>query len=185
MRTQSNQRYFLVIDIDQASAEPVVARLVSELKARRLYDEATLVLTADRGDPASGASLDEATLRVPLVVKQPFGEGAGRQVSAPVQHIDLLPTLLDFVRAPIPGNLNGRSLRPLLDDASESLPERPIYAESLEAAMRFGGYPVLAVTRGDTRLVRGATDETVALDGGARSRRPRSPVHSPRSWTVS
>lgn len=166
MRAQSNQRYFLLLDVDRESAEAVVARLVSELKARRLYDAATLVLTADRGEPGSGASLDESTLHVPLVVKQPFAEGAGRQISAPVQHIDLLPTLLDFVRAPIPGNLRGRSLRPLLDDESESTPAQPIYAESLEAAMRFGGYPVFAVTRGNVRLIRGASDETVTLGNG-------------------
>jgi tetratricopeptide (TPR) repeat protein len=164
MRTQGDQRYFLLLDIDRESVEPVVARLVNELKARELYSEATIVLTAGRGDNASGASLDESALHVPLIIKQPFGEGAGRQVATPVQHLDLLPTLLDFVRAPIPGNLRGRSLRPVLDEEDESLPEQPIYSESLEAAMRFGGYPVFAVTRGDIRLVRGAGDSTETIN---------------------
>lgn len=163
MRTQSSQRYFMVLDVDRDAAEPVVARLVNELKARNLYDEATLVVTADRGEPGSGASLDEAALHVPLIVKQPFNEAAGRQIIAPVQHIDLLPTLLDFVRAPIPGNLRGRSLRPLLDSESGILPEQPFYSESLEAALRFGGYPVYAVTTANGRLVRGLRDEVMPL----------------------
>ena len=48
---------------------------------------------------------------------------------APVQHIDLMPTVLDLVRAPIPGRLRGRSLRPVLDDIDETVPVRPLYAE--------------------------------------------------------
>ncbi|MEQ1758333.1 MAG: sulfatase-like hydrolase/transferase [Vicinamibacterales bacterium] len=174
IRAQSNQRYFLVLDLDRESAEPVVARLVNELKARNLYDEATLIVTADRGERGNGAGLDESTLHVPLIVKQPFAEAAGRQISTPVQHIDLLPTLLDFVRAPIPGNLRGRSLRPLLDDADGTLPEQLIYSESLEAAMRFGGYPVYALTDGAARLVRGATDELTAIAGFSSSPPPIS-----------
>ncbi len=163
MRSQGSQRYFLALEIDRQSAEPVIARLVNELKARQLYDEATLVFTADRGGAGTGATLDESVLRVPLLVKQPFAEGAGRQVAVPVQHIDLLPTLLDFIRAPIPGNLRGRSLRPVLDDDA-ALPLEPIYTESLEAAMRFGGYPLFSVTGATTRLVRGASDEAISLD---------------------
>ena len=189
MRTQSNQRYFLVLDVDRESAEPVVARLVNELKARNLYDAATLIVTADRGDPGSGAALDDSTLHVPLIVKQPFGEGAGRQIATPVQHIDLLPTLLDFVRAPIPGNLRGRSLRPLLDDESESLPEQPIYSESLEAALRFGGYPVFSLTTDDARLVRGVSDDIetfgrTTLPGASPGTTLRAPGIDPKAVAV-
>ncbi len=158
IRTRGERRYFLTLDVDGASAESVVARLINELKARQLYEEATVVLTATRGGQASGSSLDEAMLRVPLLVKLPFREGAGRAIGLPVQHIDLLPTLLDFVRAPIPGGLRGQSLRPLLDADNASLDDRPIYTESLEALLRFGGYPVYGITRGDARLTRGATD---------------------------
>jgi len=167
MRAQDDRRYFLAIDVDRESAEPVVARLVGELKARRLYEEATLVLTADRGAAGSGATLTDADVRVPLIVKQPFGEGAGRQISLPVQHIDLLPTLLDFVRAPVPGNLRGRSLRPLLDNEDATLTGQPLYAESLEAAMRFGGYPLFSITDGTSRLVRGEQDEVTTVEGGS------------------
>ena len=36
----------------------------------------------------------------------------------------------------------------------------PIYAESLEALFRFGGYPLYSLAIGPSRLVRGAQDET-------------------------
>ena len=98
-------------------------------------------------------------------MKQPDGDGAGRRVHAPVQHIDLLPTVLDLVRAPIPGGLRGRSLRPVLDDSDETVPMRPIYAESLAARYRFGGRPVVSRSPSDgARLLRDGADTLVTLD---------------------
>jgi arylsulfatase A-like enzyme len=104
-----------------------VARLAALLKSRDLYDGATIVLIGDRGEEPT-RTLDEAALRVALMVKQPASEGAGRRVEAPVQQIDLVPTLLDLVRAPVPGSLSGRSLRAVLTDekgdAGRSTPVR-------------------------------------------------------------
>src|SRR6185436_17434957 len=108
----------------------------------------------------------------PLIVKQPDLDGAGRRVRAPVQHIDLLPTVLDLVRAPIPGGLRGRSLRPVLDDSDETVPVRPLYAESLAASYRFGGRPSYALTTDGARLVRDGADRLVPLDSGT-CRTPR------------
>ena len=54
----------------------------------------------------------------------------------------------------------------MLDD-DQPLPATSIYSESLEAALRFGGYPVYALTAAPVRLIRGATDQLVMLDGSA------------------
>ena len=157
------------------------------LKERRLYDKATVIVVGGRGAAAASGRLDDATLRVPLLVKQPDGEGAGRRVSAPVQHIDLLPTVLDLVRAPVPGRLRGRSLRPVLDDSDETVPTRPIYSESLTAHYRFGGRPAYALTGDGARLLRDGTDtlDHLAHDrpaesdaGRARRRRARRRARS-------
>ena len=103
------------------------------------YSQATILLTADRGETGAGMSLDDSSLHVPLLVKQPDGEGAGHRVALPVQHIDLLPTVLDLVRAPIPSGLRGRSLRAVLGGDETGVAEQPIYAESLAGRFRFGG----------------------------------------------
>ena len=134
----AGRRFFLFVQVNQRSAEPAVTQLVTELKELGLYDEATIVLTADRGATDAGATLDDASLRVPLLVKQPDGEGAGRRIAVPVQHIDILPTVLDLVRAPIPSDLRGRSLRAVLEGDAGEVPDRPIYAESLAEHFRFG-----------------------------------------------
>jgi arylsulfatase A-like enzyme len=44
---------------------------------------------------------DEA-IRVPLIIKQESNTGAGRRVADLVQHVDLVPTILDLVKAPGP-----------------------------------------------------------------------------------
>ena len=164
IRSQDGQRFLLFVEVPAADADRVVRGLTDLLKERQLYDKATLFVVGGRGAGAARGALDEATLRVPFLVKQPDGEGGGRRVAAPVQHVDILPTLLDLVRAPIPGGLRGRSLRPVLDDSDESVPVRPLYAESLAAHFRFGGRPVYALTGDGHRLVRnGARDASDTL----------------------
>ena len=163
LSARRGHRFLLFVQIDEASAESAVARLVQHLRDLGLYDQATIVVTADRGDAGSGVSLDETALHVPLIVKQPGNEGAGRHVGIPVQHIDLLPTLLDLVRAPIPSGLRGRSLRAVLEGDADGLPERPIYAETLAPMFRFGGRGKFSLITPAYRYVRAGDQELVEV----------------------
>jgi tetratricopeptide (TPR) repeat protein len=85
----------------------------------------------------------------------------------PVQHIDLLPTLLDMVRAPIPSGLRGRSLRSVLDGDTTRIPEQPIYAETLAPMFRFGGRGKFSLITPAYRYVREGRDETVDVETGS------------------
>ena len=167
LRSQGGQRFMLFMEVPAADADSVVRGVVDLLKERGLYEKATFIVVGGRGAGAATGHLDDATLRIPLIVRQPDRDGAGRRVHAPVQHIDLMPTVLDLVRAPIPGRLRGRSLRPVLDDSDATVPVRPLYAESLSAWYRFGGRPAYALTSDGARLVRDADDQLVPLDGAA------------------
>jgi tetratricopeptide (TPR) repeat protein len=159
LKTQSGQRYFLFLEVNAGSADAVVGRIVDELKRTKRYRDSTIFLTADHGDAGSGATLNDASLRVPLIVKQPGAAGGGRRVLQPVQLIDVLPTLLDLVRAPMPSGLRGRSLRAILDKTSGFVPDQPIYAELLAPQFRFDGRPVFSLSSGAYRIVRGNDDE--------------------------
>lgn len=52
---------------------------------------------------------------VPLLVRYPGRISPGTVVSAPTQAIDLLPTVLEYAGLPIPAQVQGTSLAPLLD----------------------------------------------------------------------
>ena len=167
LRSRRGHRFMLFVQVDAAAADSTVTRLIQELKAQDIYDRATIILTADRGEAGTGLSLNEAALRVPLLVKQPGNEGAGRRIAGPVQHIDLLPTVLDLVRAPIPSGLRGRSLRPVLDGDEDMPGHRPIYAETLAAQFRFGGPGKFSLVTPTYRYIRGGRDEVIDLGSGA------------------
>jgi HEAT repeat protein len=85
---------------------------------KRLHKNVIIVLTADHGEEFHdhggvyhGSSLYEEQVRVPLiVVAKPF---APRRVSAPVESIDLAPTLLSLVGLQPPESMRGHDLRAL------------------------------------------------------------------------
>ena len=165
LRSQAEDRVFLLVQVSGDAAESTVARLVTTLEELRLYDQATIILTSSHGDTGAGGSLDDASLHVPLLVKQPDSEGAGRRVAVPVQHIDILPTLLDLVRAPIPSGLRGRSLRAVLGGDETGLVDQPIYAESLAGRFRFGGPGKFALASQAYRYVRSGNDAAGESEG--------------------
>jgi arylsulfatase A-like enzyme len=166
LTTQDDQRFFLFVQVPGQDADAAIMRLSGALKQHELYDDATIFVVGDRGDVGSGLTLDDRALRVPFMVKQPDSQGSGRRVASAVQNVDVLPTILDLVRAPVPGGISGRSLRAVLDDADTVMPAAPIYSEALSAYFRFGGEPVYALTGENFRFVRGTGEELIPLETG-------------------
>jgi len=150
-------------DGEIAYADELVGRLLDRLRAKSLYDNATIVLLSDHGEGLGdhgeqehGLFLYHETTHVPLIIKA-HGDSA-RRVATPVQHIDLAPTILDLARIHWPSTLRGRSLRPLLD-GSGSIPETGIYAEALYPRLHFGWSELYALTDAQYRLIRAPRDE--------------------------
>jgi choline-sulfatase len=159
----------LPYDAAIAYSDEIVGRLVRYLKSHQLYDRSTVVLLSDHGEGLGdhgemehGLLLYDEAIRVPLVIKQEGNAAAGRRVSAPVQQIDLVPTILDLVKAPIPGGLRGRSLKPLLDGTGR-LPARPIYSEAMYGRYHFGWSALAAVTDDQYRYINAPREELYDL----------------------
>jgi arylsulfatase A-like enzyme/cytochrome c-type biogenesis protein CcmH/NrfG len=156
-------------DTEVAKADDVIGRLVRYLKSHQLYDRSTIILVSDHGEgfgehgeQEHGWLVYDEALKVPLIIKQAAGEGAGRRVKQAVQHVDLVPTLLDFAKAPDPGGLRGRSLKPLLD--GNTIPRRIIYSESLYGHFQFGRAALTTLTDGRFRYIKGAKEELYDLE---------------------
>lgn len=157
-------------DAEVAYADELVGHLLDRLRAKDLYDRATIVLFADHGEGLGDHGEDEhgiflyrATIQVPLIIKLPRSRDAGRRVTAPVQHIDLVPTVLaltglarDSELAPPAGR--GRSLLPLIE-ATGTLPPVQIYSESLSPRLHFGWSELYALSDGLHRYILAPRDE--------------------------
>ena len=125
-----------------SEADEVVGRLVKYLKANQLYDQSTIILLSDHGEglgdhgeEAHGLLVYDEALRVPLIIKPAASEASGRRVSALVQLADIAPTVLDLAKAPVPDDLAGQSLTPLLA-GDNAFPARIVYSESMYPALR-------------------------------------------------
>ncbi len=99
-------------------------------------DDGTLVIvTADHGEELldhgglghHANSLYQELIRVPLVIRLPGGVGAGKKIRTPVSLIDVTPTVLDLVGLPIPQDLSGVSLKPLIEGSDFN--PRPLFSE--------------------------------------------------------
>jgi arylsulfatase A-like enzyme/Tfp pilus assembly protein PilF len=160
---------FAPYDAEIAYSDEIVGRFVHYLKARQLYDRAAIVLVSDHGEGLGdhgeqehGLFVYDEAIHVPLIIKQPENIGAGRRVDDVVQHLDLVPTILDYVKAPIPGNLHGRSLRPLLRGTGH-LPEQAVYAEALYGRYHFGWSELTALTDRRYRYIKAPRAELYDL----------------------
>lgn len=153
-------------DGEIACADEIVARLTQWLRDRGWYDGATIFLMSDHGEglsdhgePEHGLFLYEEAVHVPFIVKLPGQKPRGRRVKELVQHVDLLPTILDLVGAPVPSTLPGRSLRPLLEGRADPWPQRGIYSEALFGRYHFGWSELFSLSDSRYRFIRAPRPE--------------------------
>lgn len=104
-------------DAEVAANDASFGELLDELRARGLFDSTLIVFLSDHGEEffehggwAHGKTLYAEMLDVPLIIKPPF-HTEGRRLPDLAQHIDLLPTIVDYAGAPVPDVVQGRSLR--------------------------------------------------------------------------
>ncbi|MEX2272113.1 MAG: sulfatase-like hydrolase/transferase [Vicinamibacterales bacterium] len=161
-------------DGEIAYADEIVGRLLDSLKRRALYDAATIVVLSDHGEGLGdhgerehGVFIYDESIRVPLIVKLPDNRGAGRRASAPVQHVDVAPTLLDLAGVARPAEWRGRSLRPLLEDGV-ALEEQGIYSESMYPRYHFGWSELTSLTDARYRFIKAPRTELYDLTSDPR-----------------
>jgi tetratricopeptide (TPR) repeat protein len=156
-------------DGEIAAADDIVGRLIASLQRRGLYDTALVLLLSDHGEGLGdhgerehGLFVYRETIRVPLMIKLPHGESASRRVAAPVQHIDLVPTILDLLTLPREAGLRGRSLRPLFGGGA--IQEQGLYAEALYSRYHFGWSELVAMRDARYTFIRAPREELYDLE---------------------
>jgi arylsulfatase A-like enzyme/predicted Zn-dependent protease len=157
-------------DGEVSASDQIVGRLLDALRNKGWYDDATIVLTADHGEGLGdhgeeehGLFLYDEVIRVPLLIKQPRGHRGGTRVTTPVQHVDLMPTVLRGEGLALPDGLAGRDLAPLLTGAGSISPQG-IYAEALYARYHFGWSELTSLTDERYRYIRAPREELYDLE---------------------
>jgi len=99
-----------------------VGRLLDALKTRGLTDNTLVIFLSDHGDYCGNnwafykyAGLYDSLIRVPLVVRWPGDARRGQRVEQLVSLVDIAPTILDAAGLDGQTEMDGRSLRPLLE----------------------------------------------------------------------
>lgn len=116
-----------------------IGRLIERLEELGLADRVVIAFLSDHGEEFlehgrhfHGRSAYGEMLNVPLFLWGPGWLPRGVEIGETVQSIDLLPTLLEISRLPVPGSIQGQSLLPLLAEgpsASLGWTPRPAFAE--------------------------------------------------------
>lgn len=156
-------------DGEIAYADELVGRMLDRLRRDGTYDSATIIVLSDHGEGLGdhgeqehGLFLYDETIRIPLVIKMPGQRQAGTRIPAPVQQIDLVPTLLDLTGASPDATLHGRSLAPWLRGEGQ-VQEAGIYSEALYARYHFGWSELYALTDARYRFIQAPREELYDL----------------------
>ena len=122
------------------SVDDNVQRVLDVLTASGELDNTLILVTTDNGQLLGEHGLQqkglsyEPSIQVPLLMRFPERIQKGRTMDQLVLTEDLLPTVLELCGLDIPGDVQGKSLVPILEDPSSSWRERFLYL-----APGFGG----------------------------------------------
>lgn len=139
-------------DAGVAHADAQLGRLLDLLDGTGLSSSTVVVLTAEHGEElgergsfdrfGTGSLYDEALL-VPLIIRHPALKG-GRVAGGQARLVDVMPTALELLGAPVPPGCAGASLRPALYGAAgEPFREALSEAGPSSAALRAKGFKLV------------------------------------------
>jgi arylsulfatase A-like enzyme/Tfp pilus assembly protein PilF len=156
-------------DGEIAYDDSVLGELLDELKRNGVYDKALIILLSDHGEGLNDHGEEEhgmfvyrEALQVPLLVKLPKSRKAGAVVTAPVELVDVFPTILERTATAMPkaGRYPGQSLLSFL---APSAPSRQIYSETQYPRLHFGWSDLHSLIDGNAHFIRAPAPELFDL----------------------
>lgn len=168
---KATQAYYASISFMDAQ----VGRVMAALDRLGLAETTLVVFWSDHGyllgqhGQWMKQSLFEESARVPLIIVPPRAKAPGQKAQAPVELLDLYPTIADLAGLKAPAGIAGASLRPLLDDPKAPW-SRPAFTQVQRGG--FAGYSV-----------RTAGWRYSEYDGGAKGMELYDETNDPREFT--
>jgi arylsulfatase A-like enzyme/Tfp pilus assembly protein PilF len=144
-----------------------IGNLLADLNEANLIKNTFIILTADHGESLGdhgesthGFLTYNPTLWVPLIIAGPGIKPA--RVEQLVSHIDIFPTICDFLSLPKPAGLEGRSLLPAI--SGKKLSSRPVYFECLYPYYSRGWAPIQGHIDGRLKFIDSPIPELYDLE---------------------
>ena len=109
-----------------------VGEILDTLESSDILNNTLVIMTSDHGIPYPGAkwTVRKAGIEVPLIVYKPGTVFTGGKVHHEIMsNVDVLPTLLDFLQADIPANIQGHSFMPFLRREINQPPRSEAFAQ--------------------------------------------------------
>ncbi|MFW6101300.1 MAG: sulfatase [Bacteroidota bacterium] len=110
-----------------------VGRIMDYLKEQGLAENTLIVYTSDQGFYLGEHGwfdkrfMYNESLRTPLIMQPPKGYQGKGEIEEMVQNLDYAPTILDMAGVEIPDDMQGRSLKPLLEGKNPEWREELYY----------------------------------------------------------
>ncbi len=133
--------------------------LMRFLDEHRILEQSIIVLISDHGDEFQEHGslfhdrLYATVTRIPLIIRLPDGRSSG-VLDDVVESIDLMPTLLELVGAPVPSPIHGRSLVPMIEGREQrpgrAISESPLWGRRIAVATP--EYRLIRSLKGDVEL---------------------------------
>jgi choline-sulfatase len=124
-----------------AAADAAVGKLIAALQTAKLYDDALIMIASDHGqslgahgEETHGVFLYDETVHVPLLLKFPQNQNAGKRVTTRARLVDVAPTTLEIAGVPIPSQMQGQSLLRI----AKANADQPVYSISNFPQQAFG-----------------------------------------------
>lgn len=111
-------------------ADRVATAYLDELESSGRAEETLIIFSADQGWPytRAKASAYDMGVRVPFIIYYPGMKPGGMNRSL-VSHIDILPTVMDWLGLATPLTAQGRTLMPVLEQQRKDLGRDIVFAE--------------------------------------------------------
>lgn len=116
-----------------------VGEILDALEKSQVADNTLVIFTSDHGIPYIGAkwTLYESGIRIPLIIYWPGTKLTGGKVYTQLMsNVDVLPTILDLIDAPIPKNIQGVSFKDLLTAKKTGPVREAVFAQYVSHALR-------------------------------------------------
>jgi len=109
-----------------------VGEILDTLESSEISNNTLVIMTSDHGIPYPGAkwTVRKAGIEVPFMAYRPGSVFSGGKVYNEVMsNVDVLPTILDFLNADIPENMQGYSFMPVLKGETSQSPRNEAFAQ--------------------------------------------------------